>query len=161
MAQHKDLTEADLHEPKGVSTAAVGFVYVATGAGTGTWKKVGITELNTTGIPGLLQYVDGMNHPNINSSKTAYTVMARPGSLTKIYVVVDATVTTDVTLSFLKNGGASLGATTIPAGTAAGAIFSITLSSPVAVIAGDFITANSNGTGSVVCTASISFLFNF
>lgn len=37
--QHKNITEADLHEPKGVSTATVNQTYVATGAGTGIWKE--------------------------------------------------------------------------------------------------------------------------
>lgn len=35
--QHKDITEANLHEAKGVSTATVGRVYVSNGAGSGTW----------------------------------------------------------------------------------------------------------------------------
>lgn len=40
--QHKDLPDSDLHEPKGVASATVGEVYVANGAGTGTWK--GLTD---------------------------------------------------------------------------------------------------------------------
>ena len=35
--QHKDIPEAQLHEPKGVSTALSGTVYVADGAGSGQW----------------------------------------------------------------------------------------------------------------------------
>jgi hypothetical protein len=35
--QHKNITEADLHEPKGVSTASVGKVYISDGAGSGSW----------------------------------------------------------------------------------------------------------------------------
>lgn len=38
--QHKDITESNQHEPKGVSVAASNTVYVATGAGTGVWKKL-------------------------------------------------------------------------------------------------------------------------
>lgn len=34
--EHKDITESNLHEPKGVSTASSGQVYVADGAGSGT-----------------------------------------------------------------------------------------------------------------------------
>lgn len=37
--QHNTLTDPNLHEPKGVSTASVDAVYVATGAGTGSWKQ--------------------------------------------------------------------------------------------------------------------------
>ena len=35
--QHSALTDPNLHEPKGVSTAASGKVYQANGAGSGTW----------------------------------------------------------------------------------------------------------------------------
>lgn len=40
MALHKDLTGADLHEPKGVSTASSGQVYVADGSGSGSWTTL-------------------------------------------------------------------------------------------------------------------------
>jgi hypothetical protein len=37
---HSTLTGAELHEPKGVATAALGTVYVANGAGSGSWNSV-------------------------------------------------------------------------------------------------------------------------
>jgi len=37
MAEHNTLTGASLHEPKGAATAALGEVYVADGAGSGSW----------------------------------------------------------------------------------------------------------------------------
>lgn len=39
MPLHKDLTGADLHEPKGAAGAAIGTVYVSDGSGSGTWAK--------------------------------------------------------------------------------------------------------------------------
>lgn len=36
--QHSVLTDPNLHEPKGVSTAASGKVYIANGSGSGTWR---------------------------------------------------------------------------------------------------------------------------
>lgn len=36
--QHRDIPEAQLHEPKGASTASSGSVYVSDGAGSGTWQ---------------------------------------------------------------------------------------------------------------------------
>ena len=38
--QHKNITDPNIHEPKGVALAAVDTVYVATGSGSGVWKKV-------------------------------------------------------------------------------------------------------------------------
>lgn len=40
MALHKDLTGTDLHEPKGAAAASANTVYVADGAGSGTWSQV-------------------------------------------------------------------------------------------------------------------------
>lgn len=41
--QHRDIPESGLHEPKGVSTAANGTVYVADGVGSGSWEEVQLT----------------------------------------------------------------------------------------------------------------------
>lgn len=38
---HASLTGSELHEPKGADTAALGTVYVANGAGSGTWSSIG------------------------------------------------------------------------------------------------------------------------
>jgi hypothetical protein len=38
---HASLTGAQLHEPKGAASAALGTVYVADGAGSGSWSNVG------------------------------------------------------------------------------------------------------------------------
>lgn len=35
--QHKDITDPDIHEPKGVNAASIGATYVADGAGSGDW----------------------------------------------------------------------------------------------------------------------------
>jgi hypothetical protein len=45
MADHAGLTGASLHESKGVASAAVGTVYVANGAGSGSWTTLGHTSL--------------------------------------------------------------------------------------------------------------------
>lgn len=52
MTVHKNLTGADLHEPKGADTATSGQVYVANGAGSGTWTDASSVITNqafTTG----------------------------------------------------------------------------------------------------------------
>ena len=56
MAIHANLTDPELHEPKGVASAASGTVYVANGSGSGAWLPQGtglIIDL-TTGVTGLL-----------------------------------------------------------------------------------------------------------
>lgn len=39
--EHNAITDPNIHEPKGVSSASSGTVYVADGAGSGTWSTVG------------------------------------------------------------------------------------------------------------------------
>lgn len=41
MAEHDSITDPDIHEPKGASTAPAGAVYIADGAGSGSWGTVG------------------------------------------------------------------------------------------------------------------------
>lgn len=42
MPDHVNITDPNIHEPKGVSTATAGDVYVADGAGSGAWGPVGL-----------------------------------------------------------------------------------------------------------------------
>lgn len=75
--EHKDLPDSLLHEPKGASTAAVGTVYVADGASSGSFQKLPITSLN----------------------------IAIPEIATAVHTDVDATVSLDgSTLSQTANG---------------------------------------------------------
>ena len=63
MVQHKDLTDDQLHEPKGASKAAAGTVLTANGDGTTSWKQVSsggsssgdISSLYGHLYPGVLQ----------------------------------------------------------------------------------------------------------
>lgn len=43
---HSTLTDPELHEPKGVSTASAGEVYVADGTGSGTWSPLKLAPIN-------------------------------------------------------------------------------------------------------------------
>ena len=39
---HKNLTDPQVHEPKGISTAEENTVYIADGTGTGAWKPISL-----------------------------------------------------------------------------------------------------------------------
>lgn len=62
MAEHRNLTGASLHEPKGAATATAGQVYIADGAGSGTWQST-ITEAGHANI----------SDPNLHEPKGAST----------------------------------------------------------------------------------------
>lgn len=38
--EHVNITDPNIHEPKGISSATTGMVYVANGGGSGTWKNL-------------------------------------------------------------------------------------------------------------------------
>lgn len=46
MIEHKDITDPNIHEPKGVSTAAANRVYKANGAGSGSWGLISTPSLD-------------------------------------------------------------------------------------------------------------------
>lgn len=50
--EHKDIVDAQRHEPKGASTAVASTVYVSNGAGSGTWRKIDATEIEGIGSDG-------------------------------------------------------------------------------------------------------------
>lgn len=50
MALHRDLSGADLHEPKGIEGAPNGTVYVSEGTGTGSWKGLTTDRVSTSRI---------------------------------------------------------------------------------------------------------------
>lgn len=55
MAVHRNLTGADLHEPKGADTALSGQVYVADGAGSGSWLDASTIITNSAFTTGDLK----------------------------------------------------------------------------------------------------------
>lgn len=64
MPLHRDLTGAELHEPKGVESALSGTVYVANGSGSGVWSNLGsdrVTLMTLTSEGGNLTIPTGAN----------------------------------------------------------------------------------------------------
>ena len=48
--EHSELPDELLHEPKGASTAAAGTIYIADGAGKGSFAKLPTTSLDITAV---------------------------------------------------------------------------------------------------------------
>lgn len=60
---HASITDPNLHEPKGVSTAAANTAYISNGAGSGAWSKIptqGLAGLSANGTPNQVIVVDGV-----------------------------------------------------------------------------------------------------
>lgn len=109
--QHKDITGDNIHEPKGVATAAAKLSYVSNGSGSGTWKRIGTDnllglttdggvvgrKLVTNGAEGFtLAYDNIYGSMVITSNSTAFTIAA----------AVDATLNTTTDYVVLTGVGA-------------------------------------------------------
>jgi len=163
MTQHRDLTGADLHEPKGVTGAATGSVYVSNGAGSGTWKRIGNSEIDRTGLTGLTTRNQSLYHPNIKTAgKAAYATIMVPGSLIRLAGIIDAATTEDITLTFTKNGSVNIGAIVIATGSPEGSQAFLDLNPGVVFSPGEFIkVAATGGSGGVnAISANIQLVFN-
>lgn len=53
--QHVNITDPQIHEPKGASTASAGTVYLADGSGSGAWQVIPVTSLNWPAIQAEIQ----------------------------------------------------------------------------------------------------------
>lgn len=65
--EHSAISDPYIHEPKGVAAASAGEVYIADGAGSGTWRGLALTDIDVaapasasaTGTAGTIAYDTG------------------------------------------------------------------------------------------------------
>ena len=163
--QHLSIPEAQLHESKGVSTAAVNKHYVANGAGSGTWQKLLPPELNgitTNGTVGQQIESDGaggftwsfppqaltLDITSMDTVTDYYLVIPYAGTINKIYSVIDAAIATadKVLTSSIAGVPITNGALTVTfTGSAAGNIDSCTPSAANVVTAGQAVKIAASG----------------
>lgn len=152
MAQHKDLTGTDLHEPKGIETASSGEVYVADGNGSGSWQEIldGIGNLNTFELNGVIDDVSAAN-------SAFYIRVPKNATLVGLKGVQSATITgTDAVLSLYRDGILLDQSLTIPvAGSGDGVKRSVTFSPSYTFTDGQVLKVVSNGAS----TDSSAFYF--
>ncbi len=145
---HKDLTGAALHEPKGIASAAVDTVYVADGAGSGSFQnKTKYTTLN-------------FKFEDISTARSEWIVCPLAGDVRKIWSVIDGAITgADCVFTFEIAGVLITGSTlTITqSGSAAGDIDSATPSAAKTLTAGQAIEIISDGGSTGAIDATFSF----
>lgn len=151
MALHKDLTGAELHEPKGIETAAAGTVYVANGSGSGSWQD------RYSGIPALNQYYLGNRMTDITAANNrVYFHVPTNSEIVSLVAVLDGTIAgTDNVLTMYVNGVAFPDTLTVAtAGSAAGQPSTLLTSTPNTIPAGSIIEVRSNGASNDAVTAA-------
>lgn len=177
---HRLLTGADLHEPKGVDAASSGQVYTANGAGSGTWAKLTIANVNVTAITNgdIVKVVAGaatgitLNNENkivLNcylanaaNAEDAYVVSPIAGTILNIWTVIyDACDANTIITPSIGGVAITGGAITITAaGSAAGDVDSSTPSANNDVAAGQAIRFLSDGGATTALPVMITVLID-
>jgi hypothetical protein len=131
---HASLTGSDLHEPKGADAAPVGSLYIANGAGSGSWSTRQFF---------LTAYI-----ADVSTAGQIYVVSPVAGTVSKIYTALNGAIGTADAVITPKIGGAAItaGAVTIAySSSAAGDVDSSTPSAANTVTAGQAIEIETNG----------------
>ena len=133
--EHSALTGSDLHEPKGVSSAAINTVYVANGAGSGSWSP---KEISFSGVIA-----------DVSTAEEVYIPVPYAGSIVKATAVLGGAITVaDATVSVKNSSGTTMtnGAITVAfTGSAAGDTASCSPTANNTVSADSFISVATDG----------------
>lgn len=179
---HSTLTGANLHEPKGAAAASADTVYVANGAGSGTWQQVdpeaslessgaaGATDVLASDGASAIEFrtVNNLNKitftayiADISTAGNYYVVCPIAGDISAIYSVIDAALgTTNCQLTFFIAGvGVTDSTITITqAGSAAGNVDSAVPTAQKTLTAGQAIRITSDGASTNTVPVRITFV---
>lgn len=119
---HKLLTGTDLHESKGVSSAAVNTSYIADGAGSGSWTKIGPSQTDGTVQGGdvFLGVQTASASATIafkNGSSNGSTIIVMDNTYAEYMVKMNALVFSNDAIDLYFRVGTGAGPTYIAAGT--------------------------------------------
>lgn len=148
--QHATLTGADLHEPKGVDSASEGSVYVADGAGSGTWED--FTSGTTYVISGVLD--------DISTASSVYVPVPEACTVNQITTVLGGSISgADATVTVGDSSSNTMGTIVIGySGSAAGDIDTATPSTNNVLADNTFITVQTDGGSTDVAKLYFSLL---
>ena len=149
MPAHSTLTGADLHEPKGADAASTDTVYVADGAGSGTWEKVTSDSIDTTSVKNVNKFYIYTNYDNLNTTNALLIPTPFNCTLTKVTGVLSAALgTANVTVNVYKKGGLSIGSFVfLFSGSAKGDTYTLNAASNNTFVSGDYIEISHTGAG--------------
>lgn len=143
---HSALTDPYLHEPKGASTASAGDVYVANGAGSGTWEDHRRSVFN-------------IHIQDISVVSSIYLPIPFGGTVSRVTSCIEGAVTgSDLVLTLKNSSAAIMGTITVTqVGSAAGDIDFTNPTTNNTVSDNDYILIEGNGGPSshVDCIISI------
>jgi hypothetical protein len=159
--QHSVITDPHIHEPKGASTASNGTVYVANGAGSGTWKVIEIANLDYDALLAAIQsdvdngdldlngrYWVTAKLEDVSTASSVIIPILRDSTVVSASVVLGGTITTsNASVSFKNSSGASMGSpvTIVESGSAKGDQYAFTATGNNVLTGPTWIEISSDG----------------
>ena len=145
--QHVDITDPEVHEPKGASTASNGTIYVSDGAGSGAW-----TALN-------YEYHLTASLADISTASFILIPVIKSGTVVQARIVLANAITVaDAVVTFKNAAGASMGTgvTVATAGSAEGTAYTFTPSGNNVLTGPTYIKVESDGGSTTTAILSIT-----
>lgn len=106
--EHRTISDPEIHEPKGISSATIDTVYVADGAGSGNFNKVTESVLDSSVQSKLNSTQDtvGIALPMSELAGSNYLIASFTGTLEDVNLVFaqNLTVSDPITLTLYVNG---------------------------------------------------------
>lgn len=156
MAEHRNLTGASLHEPKGVEGAPNNTVYHSNGAGSGSWidPLARVKDLNSFELTGSIDDISASN-------SNVFFRVPRNCVLLEVSCTLYTTINTaDSVISIYKNNILQPQTLTVAhSGSGAGVTSTRTLSPTYTFVKGDLLEFRSDGASDVTSKAAILALF--
>jgi hypothetical protein len=149
---HKNMPDAQRHEPKGISSAAAGYVYQADGVGSGTWTSqlATIKNRNYTFLFGRFD--------DISTASSIFIPNPILGVISKIYVTLQGPITIADSIITAEIAGVLVTGSSLTAafaGSAAGSTFSSTPSGANTVAAGQAVEVITDGASTTAAAAIV------
>ena len=178
--QHVDIVDPHIHEPKGISSASVGTVYVASGSGSGSWSIVPADSIDIVEVLSRIQAKlnDGTLAvtgsvlltgvlPDISTAGSVIVPLPDDCTVLGVTFVLSGSITdADAAISVKNSAGAGLGTNvTVPfSGSAKGNQFAFTATGNNVITGPSWIEiatdGASTGTVPVYFTVSVSMTIN-
>lgn len=157
---HSILTGSEIHEPKGIDSAAVNQVYTASGGGSGSWKKVNASMIDSTSIKNTNKVYLNVEFSDISTAQSVWVVCPLAGDITNIQSVIHGAIASANAVITAEIGGTLVTdseVTVAHAGSAAGDVDSAVPTGANTVTAGQAIELITDGGSSntVACTMTI------
>lgn len=152
--EHKDLTGAQLHEPKGASTAANGTAYISDGLGSGSWVSPTATVYNKNLYPIVTTMTD------LGTAGSVYFYVPIKSRILSYHITIYGAVDVNTVFTPYVNGVAVAdNLTVIAAGSAAGQTTSRIMVSNTDMAAASSVRIASDGAATGVVRADVQVVF--